>query len=217
MRPVFFSVLAFAIAACDDGTTGIALDFETGAATKSAPLTLADDFEVTRLDALVRELKLLPDKDADKEDKDAKFKAKGEFYVDALDPRKSIIPTVPLPAETYKKVEFKFEKVKDGLGLDGTDAAIALDATIDGVAVRLRIHDSMKVTLRHVDGIALSSGMTSTFLLMLDVVSWFDGVDVTKLTAGNDGVVLIDKDTNKSAYDGVKANLTAAIKLVRKP
>lgn len=208
------------LAACEDDSQGIALEFTptaTETAALSAPLTLAEGFEATRLEALVREVKVLPGKDDDKESKDEKFKAKGDFWVDALDPARSTIPEIPLPAATYKKVEFKFEKPPAGLGIEGTDAAIALDAVIDDIAVQVRIAKSDKVTLRHVDGIALASGGTSTFLIDLDVPGWFDGVDVTALEADANGVVLIDSQTNKAAYDKVLANLQATIKLLRKP
>ncbi|MFO0745038.1 MAG: hypothetical protein U1F43_05085 [Myxococcota bacterium] len=207
--------IAALFVACDDGATGIALDFEP--ATTTSALTLATDFEATRLEALVSEIKILPDKDPVTEEKDDKFKAKGDFWIDALDPEDSIIPTIPLSANTYKKVEFKFDKPKSGSGIDGTDAAIALDATIDGVKVALRLGATEKVTLRDVSGIALASGGTSTFLVELDVPSWFDGVDVTTLDVGTDGVALIDSKTNKAAYDTIAANVLSAIKLARKP
>lgn len=213
------TVSALAGLGCDDGDTGIALDFQP--AVTSGALTggtfSAGDFTATRLEALITEVKLLPDKDPTKEDTDAKFKAKGDFWIDALNPEDSTIPTVALPAETYKKVEFKFEKPKSGQGLDGTDAIIALDATIGSTQVQVRIDDSQKVTLRHVDGIAIASGQTSTFLIDLDVPGWFDGVDLSTLDADPQGVVHIDAKTNKEAYGVVKANLTARIKLLRKP
>lgn len=214
-RLISLIALALLAPACDDGTTGIALDFEP--ATEGAALTLATDFEVNRLEALVSELKMLPDKDPAKEAENTKFKAKGSFFVNALDPDDSTIPPVPLPADTYKKVEWKFEKPKDGAGLDGGDTALLLDAVIDGVAVEVRIKTMDKVTLRYESGLALASGKTSTFLVDLDVQGWFDGVDVTALDADTDGVVIIDDKTNKSAYDAVVSNLKATIKLMRKP
>lgn len=223
MKWFTLSIISLAVlgaAACEEDSQGIALEFAptaTEGAALSAPLTLAEGFEATRLEALVREVKVLPGKDDDKESKEEKFKAKGDFWVDALDPDDSTIPEIPLPADTYKKVEFKFEKPSAGEGIQGTDAAIALDATIDGTKVQVRIAKSDKVTLRHVDGIALANGGTSTFLIDLDVPGWFDGVDVTTLEADADGVVLIDSQTNKSAYDKVLDNLKATIKLLRKP
>ena len=218
----FLLVLPFAAlgAACDDSQSGIVLDFESAGTTSgalTAALTLGEGFEVTRLEALVSEIKVLPDKDPVTEEKAEKFKAKGDFWVDALDPDDSTIPAIPLPAETYKKVEFKFAKPKSGAGLEGTDAVIALDATIDGVDVAVRLGTTQKVTLRHQDGLALAEGGTSTFLILLDVPGWFEGVDVTTLTVGDDGVVLIDDKTNKAAHDTIAANLLAAIKLARKP
>ena len=95
-RLISLIALALLAPACDDGTTGIALDFEP--ATEGAALTLATDFEVNRLEALVSELKMLPDKDPAKEAENTKFKAKGSFFVNALDPDDSTIPPVPLPA-----------------------------------------------------------------------------------------------------------------------
>lgn len=207
--------LAFALPACDDGTTGIGLDFEPKVS--SSALTLAADFEVTRAEALISELKLLPGKDADKEDADAKFKAKGTFFINVLDADDSTIPPIPLPAETYKKVEFKFEKPKDGAGLDGADVAVLLDATIGTTEVRLRLAKMDKVTLRNEEGIVLAEGKTSTFLLDLDIPTWFMGVDLTTLDADAEGVVTIDEQTNKSAYDKVVDNIKANIKLLRKP
>ncbi len=223
MKAFTLSILSLAFlgaSACDDGTTGIALEFEAAALTTGTPATglvLADGFIATRLEALITELKVLPDKDPVSEEKEAKFKAKGDFWIDALDPGDSTIPTIPLPANTYKKVEFKFEKAKAGLGIDGTEAALALDATIDAIDVVVRIDKVDKVTLRHVDGLVLAAGGTSTFLVDLDVPGWFDGVDVTKLEADGNGVVHIDAATNKAAYDTVVANLKATIKLLRKP
>lgn len=206
--------------ACDDGDSGIALEFQAAALTTGSLTTgleLADGFVATRLEALITEIKVLPDKDPASEEKEAKFKAKGDFWIDALDPSNSTIPTIPLPANTYKKVEFKFEKVKENVGIDGTNGALALDATIDGLAVVVRIDKVDKVTLRHVDGIALASGGTSTFLIDLDVPGWFDGVDLTKLEADANGVVHINTAANKTAYDQIVANLKATIKLLRKP
>jgi len=213
------TVSAFAGLGCDDGATGIALDFEPAVTTGalSSGIYTAGDFTATRLEALITEVKMLPDKDPTNEDKEAKFKAKGDFWIDALNPDDSLIPTVPLPAETYKKVEFKFEKPKSGNGLDGTDAAIALDATIGTDKVQVRISDSQKVTLRHVDGIALATGKTSTFLIDLDVPGWFTGVDLSKLDKDPEGVIHIDSKTNKGAYTTVTDNLKARIKLLRKP
>jgi len=225
MKGFAFPLMALALlsaAACDDGSSGgIAIEFRptstTASALTAASVELAPGFTVTRLEALITELKLLPGKDPVTEDKEAKFKAKGDFWVDALDPDNSTIPAIPLPAETYKKVEFKFEKTKDSSGIDGTDAAIALDATINGVAVVVRIDKTDKVTLRHQDGIALASGGTSTFLLDLNVPGWFDGIDVGALDVDANGVVRIDKGANKDAYDRLGANLKATIKLLRKP
>jgi len=225
MKTILLSLISVAFlgaAACDDGSSGgIALEFQPVGTTTSAltagSVEVAPGFTVTRLEALITELKLLPDKDPVTEEKEAKFKAKGDFWIDALDPDSSTIPTIPPPAETYKKVEFKFEKVKDSHGIDGTDAAIALDATINGTSVVVRIEKTDKVTLRHVDGIALATGGTSTFLLNLNVPGWFDGVDLSTLTADANGVILIEKETNKDAYATVTANLKATIKLLRKP
>lgn len=207
--------LALTLPACDDGTTGIGLDFEPR--TTAAALTLAQDFEVTRAEALVSELKLLPGKDDTAEGTNEKFKAKGTFFVNVLDPEDSTIPPIPLPAETYKKVEFKFDKPKDGQGLDGADVAVALDATIGDIAVELRLPKMDKVTLRHQDGIALATGKTSTFLVDLDIPSWFIGVDLATLDADDAGTVHIDDKTNKDAYDTVVKNIKENIKLVRKP
>lgn len=213
------AISAFAGLGCDDGATGIALEYQPAVTTGalSSGVFTAGDFAASRLDALITEVKMLPDKDPTNEEKEDKFKAKGEFWVDALNPDDSTIPTVELPAETYKKVEFKFDKPKSGLGLDGTDAAIALDATFGTTKVQVRISDAQKVTLRHVDGIALTTGKTSTFLIDLDVPGWFDGIDVTKLEADAEGIVHIDAKTNKAAYGTLTANLTARIKLLRKP
>lgn len=221
LSSILLAPLAALTIGCDDGTTGIALDFEPGTVSSSgaltAPLTLDAGFEVTRLEALVTEVKCLPDKDPTAEANDKKFKAKGDYWVDALSPEDSVIPTIPLPANTYKKVEFKFDKPKSGAGLDGTDAAVALDVTVDGVKVAVRLDALEKVTLRDVDGLALASGGTSTFLIGLDIPSWFAGVDVTTLAVGNDGVALVDPKTNKTAYDAIAKNALTAIKLARKP
>ncbi|MCC6624892.1 MAG: hypothetical protein IT385_26830 [Deltaproteobacteria bacterium] len=213
-----FALLApAALLACDD-ESGIALDFDP-VATTAAPLTALTlgTFEVTRLEALVTEVKLLPDKDPAKEADNAKFKAKGDFWVDVLSPEDSIIPPIPLPADTYKKVEFKFDKPKSGAGLDGTDAVIALDATHDGQAIELRLGATQKVTLRDVSGLALAEGGTSTFLVQLDIPGWFAGVDLDALEVDDDGVIRIDDKTNKAAHDTIAANVVAAIKLARKP
>jgi len=225
MKGIALSLMSLAFlgaAACDDGSSsgGIALEFRPVSTTSGAltvGVELAPDFIVTRLEALVTELKLVPDKNPETEEKEAKFKAKGDFWVNALDPDSSTIPPIPLPAETYKKVEFKFEKTKDNRGIDGTDAAIALDATIDGIAVVVRIEKTDKVTLRHQDGIALANGGTSTFLIDLNVPGWFDGIDVSTLASDANDVVRIDKDSNKDAYDRLLANVKATIKVLRKP
>lgn len=210
--------------ACETGTSaGIAIDFEPATSpdmvtaaytvTTTGSVMLQPDFEVTRLDALVREVKILTDDDAF----DLKLKAKGDFYVDALDAQNSILPFMVLPSATYKKVEFKFEKPKDGMGIAGTDAAIAMDAVIGGMSIQLRVRGTDKVTVRNATGIALASGQTSTFLLDLDVESWFDGVELSSLVIGANGIALIDDTANKDAYDQVFANIKTAIKLLRKP
>ncbi len=224
MMKLFPYIALVTFGACENGTsTGIAIDFEPATSpdmvtaaytiTATGSVMLQPDFEVTRLDALVREVKILTDDDAF----DLKLKAKGDFYVDALDARNSIIPFIYLPSATYKKVEFKFEKPKDGMGLAGTDAAIAMDAIIGGISIQLRVKGTDKVTIRDATGIALTNGQTSTFLLDLDVESWFDGVDLSRVEIDADGIARIDDKTNKDAYDQVFANIKTAIKLLRKP
>jgi hypothetical protein len=216
--------LALGLAACPAEETGIQLDFEP--ATSGAALTngivIAPEFEVSRFEALVSEVKLLPDKDPN-EGNDGRFQAKGTFLVDVLDSANSTTPVIEVPAETYKKVELKFDKPKDDAGLDGQGWALVLDAAIgdpdndDVYNVELRLESMDKLTLRDVDGLALSGGEVGTFLVNLDVLSWFDDVDFKALDEDGDFKVRIDKDSDKDAFESVKKQIKDNIKLLRKP
>ncbi len=217
---------AAALGACgDDGaTTGLKLDFDpvSTASALSTGLVVAPEFDVTRFEVLVREVKLLPDKNANESD-DARFQAKGTFTINVLDPAASTTPVIEVPDETYKKVELKFGKPDAGEGLDGEGWALVLDAVIgdaDSDAdynVELRLEDLEKLTLRDVDGLALAGGDVGTFLVNLDVVSWFAGVDLAELDADGDGSIRIDKDSAKAAHDDIAKAIKDNIKLVRKP
>ncbi len=218
MRRIILAALMIPglVACSDDDPAGIALEFSPLSGTAmSNGLVLTSGFEVNRLEALVREVKVLPGKDNDDA---SKFKDKGTFFVDALDADKNTIPTFELTAGNYKKVEFKFEKDGGDTGIDELDIALLLDATVAGTIVEVRVSKMDKVTLRDVDGITLADGVTGTFLIDLDVPSWFTGVDLTALDADSDGVVIIDDSgVNKSVYKDVTDNIKAAIKVLRKP
>ncbi|PKN58978.1 MAG: hypothetical protein CVU56_03275 [Deltaproteobacteria bacterium HGW-Deltaproteobacteria-14] len=202
-------------AACGDtSTTGIGLEFSPyvdGGA--SNLLILGPAFEVTRFEVLVREIKVLPDDTTDA----TKYKAKGQFYVNVLDPTANTTPIYDLSAGTYKKVEFKFDTPDTGTGLLPANSAIVLEATIDGVDVQYLATKLDKVTLRDVSGIPLGAGDVDYFLVDLDIIGWFGGVDVTTL-ALTDGVAVIDnKGANKDAWNAITENIKTEIKMLRKP
>jgi hypothetical protein len=216
---------AAGLAACDSSsTTGLKLDFEPAATSSGLAngLVVAPEFDVTRFEVIVREIKLLPGK-SDGEADDARFHAKGTFTVNVLDAAGSTTPVIEVPAETYKKVELKFGKPDDGEGLDGEGWALALDAVIGAADsdadynVELRLEDMEKLTLRDVDGLALAGGEVGTFLVNLDVPSWFAGLDLAELDEDGDGNVRIDKESAKDAHDDVVKAIEDNIKLLRKP
>lgn len=190
-------------------------------------LTVDDRLEVDRLELQVREVKFLAgatddeaDDEADDEnnDKGSNLKDKGLFLVDVLSPDNSVLPAFELDAGTYKKVEFKISKPGNGEGIDGTDAPVVCEGALDGVAFRLELDALGKITLRDVDGVKLEAGQEEIFLVDLNTAAWFDGIDATTLEVGDDGVALIDaKGANKEAHDAIQGNITAAIKLLRKP
>ncbi|TNF24169.1 MAG: hypothetical protein EP329_25535 [Deltaproteobacteria bacterium] len=216
MKQLILSLLlALPVAACDSGTTGIDLELSPYVASSAGTnLYVIDaDFEVTRFDVLVREVKVLPDKDTDAE----KFKAKGEYHLDLLNPEWNTTDIYTLSAGTYKKVEFKFDTPSDGTGLTPDNSAVVVEATIDGVKVQYLAKKMDKVTLRNEEGLTIGDGDVATFLVDLDVVGWFAGVDVTALTVGDDGIAVIDESgDNKDAWKTITENVKAEIKLLRK-
>ena len=216
---------AAALGGCaDSSTTGLKLDFEASGTSSALTtgLVIAPEFDVTRFEVLVREIKLLPGK-SDNEGEDARFQAKGTFTINVIDASASTTPVIEVPAETYKKVELKFGKPDDGEGLDGEGWALALDAVIGDANsdadynVELRLEAMDKLTLRDVDGLALAGGDVGTFLVNLDVPSWFASLDLAALDADGDGNIRIDKDSAKDAHDDVVKAIKDNIKLVRKP
>lgn len=208
-------LLLLPLGACGDtASTGIGLEFSPYVYDDGSSLgIIGPGFEVTRFEVLVREIKVLPDDTTDA----SKFKAKGEFYVNVLDPTANTTPIYILSAGTYKKVEFKFDTPDDHSGLLPDNSAIVLEATIDGVYVQYLASKLDKLTLRDVSGIPLSAGDVDYFLIDLNVIGWFGGVDVTTLALTNGVAVIDDKGANKDAWNAITENIKTEIKMLRKP
>ena len=199
-------VSSFALFGC--GAGGLEVGFEAG------ELVASSGLQLSRFELQVRELKVLPD-NKDVDEKLDKFKAKGEFHLDVLDPADSTLPGVDLEDGNYKKVEFKIDKPDTGEGIDGTEAALLLEGSKDSTAFRLLVKKIDKVTVRDQTGITLPDDADSIFVVDLGVAGWFDGVDLTGLSDVN-GVVLLDEVNNKSPHAAVVDNIKSAIKLIKK-
>lgn len=220
LNPLSLPLLAVAgvslgLAACggDDGAE-LAFTMQQGAAGVPNALVLESSLDVTRLQIQLSEIKLLPE---DKTGDEEKYKGKDTYTLDLLDAEKSTVPDFALEAGTYKKVEFKIDKPKDGAGIDGTDASVWLEAEKDGTKIRFLTANVMKIQLKDASGIEIGGAGDEDFLVDLRVVDWLANVDLAGLTAGTDGIAVIeDKGDNKAAHDRIKSNITTAIKLLRK-
>ncbi|MCA9537631.1 MAG: hypothetical protein KC620_02010 [Myxococcales bacterium] len=214
--PIYVAVLAGAlIAACgeEDDAASVAITFSASTDVAQA-LTLgqgASAIDVARLELQLREIKLLPD------DKNAsRVQEFGEFHVDLLDEKADQI-VVEVDPGTYKKLEFKVDKPMSGDGIDGTDASLWFEGTRDGHTFRFVDDNMQKITLRDLT-VDAETGSEVDVLVDLSVLSWLDGVDLGALTAGDDGLILIEAmGPNAAAHRTIERNIESAIKIARKP
>lgn len=110
--------------------------------------------------------------------------------------RCKIFDAMSLPPGVYRHLKFKMHRLNaERFGLvehpmEGLSAWVT--GTIDGVPFefRHRFNESFKFSSRV--GIEVVDGEISTFLLTIDVASWFAAVDVTTAELQDDGSILID-------------------------
>ncbi len=196
----------------ETGNAGIELDFEisSGAVTATPE---GVEVEVSRVDAVVEELKVLRDGSEDTDDDHVVVN--GPILVDFLGGT-NVLAGTDLPPGTFKKVELRFDS--ENMTLDGgSDAAMVISATVGGTPVSILLSDIAKLTLRDVDGVELVSGATSVFGVDLVVGELLADLDVDALTAEADGSVVVSKDSNDEAHKDIRLALKDALKLIARP
>lgn len=175
-----------------------------------------DALDVQRLELKLREVKFLPGEAPEGGEAPGRVQESGDFTIDVLDPANSDFE-VEVDPGLYKKVEMKVARPMEGQGIDGTDAALWIEGSRDGVTFRFVDDEMMKLTFRDVD-LDVPAGGVETLVVDLDVPRWLQDVDLAALEANEDGLVEITENgPNSAAHRRIESNISDAIRAARHP
>lgn len=149
---------------------------------------------VTKLDVWVDEVVF----DAETDSNSISVSETQQVKVDALTGTASSDPVrVALTEGTYFSPYLGVE-----IWDSGAEPALVLEGTLDSVPIRF-VFNSAEVFEAESERLHVAEGETYTVDFTLQPDRWFEGVDGTSLTTGDDGVALISDSSNAEIFDTI--------------
>ncbi len=130
-----------------------------------------------------------------------------------------VFDALVLPPGTYRRIKFKMDRLDADDAPEPDDPMIGLSVlvagSIDGVPFEFCTGLKQSFEFRSSAGIVVDDGSLATFLLTIDPLSWFAGINVALGTLSDDGVLRVCGDDNPDLVDAVVRAIKTSARLGR--
>jgi hypothetical protein len=145
--------------------------------------------------------------------RDKSLKFHGPYIYDAIaGAMEGDAPAVDLNDGSYRRIEFK---LKRNVTAEDTDPILGNVFVIRGTVMKgeesvpfeITWHSAMNFRLRGEKAFKVEAEGESKLAIVFDVTKWFDGIDMTAATAADDGMIYINKKSNKDILKQLRKNI----------
>ncbi len=148
-----------------------------------------------------------------KRDKSTKFH--GSYVYDAIAGAiEGDVPSVDLNDGSYRRIEFKLKRnvsAEESDPLLGNVFVVKGSYTKPGASeatpFEINWHAAMNFRLKGDSAFKVEADGESKLSIVFDLQKWFEGVDLSTATIGDDGIILIDKTSNKELMKQLRKNI----------